>query len=102
MNWVDAVIVFLIITAAFRGWRAGLIELTLTFAGFISGLVLGSWLISQILPNFSNQLAKVFTISLTELVLALLMTEAGRRAAQKIKPKAIRWKLGGLNDSAGS
>lgn len=102
MNWVDALIIVLLIAAIIRGWHAGLIELALTFAGFISGLVFGSWLITQIAPHFSSQLSKVFTVALTELALALFMTEVCRRLAQRIKPRAIKWKLGGLNDSAGS
>lgn len=102
MNWVDAVIIVLIIAAIIRGWHAGVIDLALTFAGFIAGLLLGSWLMTEIAPRFSSQLIKVFAVTLTELVLALMMAEAGRRIAQRIKPHAARWKLGGLNDSAGS
>lgn len=102
MNWVDALIILMMIAAVIRGWHAGLIELALTFAGFISGLVLGSLLVTYFVPHFSSQLTKVFTISLTELILALLMTEAGRQIAHRIRPHAIKWKLSGLNDSAGS
>ncbi len=99
---MDAVIIFMMITAVIRGWHAGLIELALTFAGFIAGLVLGSWLVAQVAPHFSNQLTKAVTVSLVELAFALAMTEVGRQIARRIKPHAIRWKLGGVNDSAGS
>ena len=102
MNWVDTVIIVFLVAAGIRGWHAGLIELTLTFTGFISGLLLGSWIVRQAVPHFDSELAKVFTLLLTELLFALLFTEAGSRLARRIKPHAKRWKLGGLNDSFGS
>ena len=102
MNWVDAVIIVLMIAAIARGWHAGLIELALTFAGFLIGLVLGSWLISHIAPHFSSQLTKLLAVLLAMLFFAFVLTEAGRQIAHRLKPHAVRWKLGSVNNSAGS
>lgn len=99
---MDAVIIVLIVAAVIRGWHAGLIELALTFAGFLLGLLFGSWLISQIAPHLSNQLAKILIVPMTMLFFALGLTEAGRQLAHRLKPHAIRLKLGNVNNSAGS
>lgn len=99
---MDVVIIVLIVAAVIRGWHAGLIELALTFAGFLLGLLFGSWLISQIAPHLSNQLAKILIVPMMMLFFALGLTEAGRQLAHRLKPHAVRLKLGNVNNSAGS
>jgi len=102
MNWVDLVIIILILATIIRGWRAGLIQQVLVFVGFMSGLLIGSLLVTLIVPRFPNQLTKVFTLLLVELSLAFVLVVVARRISRRIKVRSLNLPLNGINNSFGS
>lgn len=53
-NWIDVVIVLLLVGAIFIGLRVGFFRLLLTVTGFFVGLFVGGWLLPHILP-FKNR-----------------------------------------------
>ena len=50
MNWVDIVILVLVIGLGFMGWRNGVIRLVFTLIGGIVGLVLAGQLFDDLAP----------------------------------------------------
>mgnify|MGYP002639976439 CR=1 FL=1 len=62
MNWVDIVIVLLVLGLGFMGWRNGVIKLIFTLIGGIIGLVLAGQLweqVADLLPIDNESFAKI-------------------------------------------
>ena len=47
MNWLDIVIIVVVATAAFSGWRVGIVKAMVTFVGMVAGVYLASVFHSQ-------------------------------------------------------
>lgn len=67
LNWVDFIIVALLIAAAIQGIRAGLIEI-FVIGGFFSGLFLGGWLFPHLLPIHDRTLLTLVNANLVLLL----------------------------------
>jgi len=65
MNWADVVIVLIALGAALRGYRVGLVRQLGSTAGFIAGMLLGSWwggvLASGVQSSSDKSLLSLFT-----------------------------------------
>ena len=72
LNWVDLIIVVLLIAAAIQGIRAGLVEF-FVIGGFFGGLFLGGWLFPHLLPIYDRTL---LTLVNANLVLLLAVSAA--------------------------
>jgi S1-C subfamily serine protease len=102
MNLADLVIILLLVTAVFRGTEAGLLRILLSSAGFISGLLLGSWIARQIATHYSSPLTKLMIIILVEFGLAVLLAAAGELLAIKLGRYTERWRLAKANRVLGA
>jgi S1-C subfamily serine protease len=101
MNWVDLLIIIFLFSAIARGIQTGWLQLFLSSAGFIIGLLLGSWIAKHIAVHLSGQLSKLIVILTIELGLALLFFIGGEILAHRLKNHAIRLHLGKANEIAG-
>ena len=101
MNWVDLIIILLLISAIFTGLRAGLLQLVLSAAGFIAGLLAGSWVARQAAPHFANPLGKLLVVLVIEFGLALLLAGVGELLSLRLRRRAIRLHLDSVNRAAG-
>jgi S1-C subfamily serine protease len=102
VNLVDLLIIVLLLAAIIRGSQAGLLRLVFTSVGFISGLLLGSWIAPKIAANYSSQLTKLLIIILTEFGLAIMLAGVGEVAARRLAPYADRLKLAKANQILGA
>lgn len=102
MNWVDLIIILLAVGAVFRGLRFGLLQLMLSSAGFIGGLLLGSWLAKKIALHTASPGSKLLIILLIELFLAFALSIAGELAGMRLSGKVHKWRLGGFDKAFGA
>jgi len=82
INWVDFVIVALLIVAAIQGIRAGLVEI-FVIGGFFSGLFVGGWLFPHLLPIRDRTLLTLVNANLV-LLLAVFAAVKGFDLGQKL------------------
>mgnify|MGYP001791784426 FL=1 len=102
MNLVDFIIIVFLLSAVVRGIRAGLMQLLLSSAGFVIGLLLGSQAAGWIAPHASNPLAKLIIVLVAELGLAMLFATWGEIAGRHLNNLAGRLHLGRLNQALGA
>ncbi|HEX5448152.1 MAG TPA: MarP family serine protease, partial [Candidatus Saccharimonadales bacterium] len=102
MNWVDLVIILLLISAIFTGLRAGLLQLVFSAAGFIAGLIAGSWIARYAVSHFSNPLTKLLLVLVIEFGLAILLAGVGELISLRLRRRATRLHLDGANRTAGA
>lgn len=73
---VDLLLVVMIVLAAVSGWRQGLVTSALAAVGWLSGLVVGLWLVPIVLAEFSSLprtgTRAALVVVLSSLVLALI------------------------------
>jgi S1-C subfamily serine protease len=98
---VDILIIIMIFSAVARGIQSGWLQLFLSSLGFIIGLVAGSWAAKYLAEQFSSPTVKLMVVIGLEFGLALFLFGVGEIAAHRLKPHAIRLKLGKLNEIAG-
>jgi S1-C subfamily serine protease len=101
VNWVDLIVLILLAFAVIRGIRAGWLQLFLSTAGFIIGLLIGSWIAKLVAEHLSGPLSKLIVILTIEFGLALSLFAAGQYAAHRLKIHADRLKLGKVNEIGG-
>jgi S1-C subfamily serine protease len=101
MNWVDLLILIILVSAVARGVKAGWLQLFLSSAGFIIGLLAGSWAARFLAQQFSSPLVKLIVILSLEFGLAFLLFGLGEMLAHRLKAHAVRLKLGKANEIAG-
>jgi S1-C subfamily serine protease len=101
MNWVDVVIILLLASAITRGVQTGWLQLFLSSIGFMLGLLGGSWAAKHLAEQFSSPTVKLTVVLTLEFGLALLLFGVGEIAALRLKPHALRLRLGKLNEVAG-
>jgi S1-C subfamily serine protease len=101
MNWVDLVVILLLASAIARGLQTGWLQLFLSSIGFILGLLGGSWAAKHLAEQFSSPTVKLTVVLTLEFGLALLLFGVGEIAALRLKPHALRLRLGKLNEIAG-
>jgi S1-C subfamily serine protease len=101
MNWVDLLIMIFLASAVIRGIQAGWLQLFLSSAGFIIGLLGGSWAAKYLAAQFSSPLTKLIVVLFLEFGLALLLFGFGEMLAHRLKIHAVRLRLGKVNEIAG-
>ncbi|MGH7157403.1 MAG: MarP family serine protease, partial [Candidatus Saccharimonadales bacterium] len=102
VNWVDLVIIVLLLSAIARGIQAGLLQLFLSSAGFITGLLIGSWAARHLALHFSSPFSKLIIILVVEFGLALLLASLGEVLSLRLKNRAIKLHLGRANEVLGA
>lgn len=102
MSLVDVLIILLLIAAISRGIQAGMLQLIFSSAGFIGGLLLGSWLAKSLAVHSADPYTKLFIVLTTELVLASLFAAVGELAGFYLNRYAIKLHLGKINQALGA
>ena len=82
LNWVDLIIVALLIAAAIQGIRAGLVEI-FVIGGFFGGLFLGGWLFPHLIPIHDRTLLTLVNANLV-LLLAVFSAVKGFDLGHKL------------------
>ncbi|MDB5171080.1 MAG: serine protease [Candidatus Saccharibacteria bacterium] len=81
-NWIDLIIVALLVGAAIQGIRAGLVEFFVV-GGFFTGLFLGGWLFPHLLPIDDRTLLTLVNVNLV-LLLATFAAVKGYDIGRKL------------------
>lgn len=102
MNVVDLFIIVFLIFAVVRGLRTGLMQLFLSSAGFVGGLLLGTQVASWLAPQTSNPLFRLFIVLLVEFGLASFFAYLGEMAGLYLNRVAGKLRLRGLNQALGA
>jgi S1-C subfamily serine protease len=102
MNWVDLLILFLLASVIVRGMRIGLLQLLLSSVGFITGLLIGSWIAVHLAANLATPASKLLLILIIEFGLAFALGAAGELAGFKLKIYAKKWGLDKVNAYMGA
>lgn len=94
MNWVDIVIIVLVLGLGLIGWRSGVIKIAFTLVGGIVGLVLAGRLWNDVadqLPIDNESFAKIAAFVLILVIVSLLAWIAGRILKVFLKLLLLRW-----------
>ena len=102
MDFLDLIIVVLLGLAVARGMRGGLAQLFLSSAGFVGGLLLGSWAARHIAIHSANPSTKLIIILGIELGAAIVLSLLGEMAGMAIGARAVRFHLARLNQVLGA
>jgi len=102
MNFVDGIIIVLVIIALLRGMRFGFLRLLLSSFGFLLGLFAGFWLAKFSTKSVINETTKLILSLGIELTLALALSSIGEVTGIKLSKKAKRWHLDRVNTWLGS
>ncbi|HSX53290.1 MAG TPA: MarP family serine protease [Patescibacteria group bacterium] len=102
MNFVDVLIILLLIGAIFRGMNSGLLRLMLSSVGFIIGLVLGFWIAKFTARYISGDTLRALYIVSLELILALSFSTLGEFVGIRLSMLAKRFHLDRANRLLGS
>jgi len=99
---LDLIIVVVLGFGVIRGMRAGLAQLFLSSAGFVGGLLLGSWAARHVAIQGANPSTKLIVILCIELGAALFFSLVGDKAGLAISARAVRPHLIRLNQVLGA
>jgi S1-C subfamily serine protease len=102
VDLLDLIIVVLLGLAVARGMRSGLAQLFLSSAGFVGGLLLGSWAARHVAIQGASPSTKLIVILGIELGAALILSLVGERAGMAISARAARLHLIRLNQVLGA
>lgn len=94
MNFLDVIIVLLIISALYRGYELGLTRQLFSSIGFIFGLFLGSFLERYTIHLGQTPVSRSLIALMTTLGLAFFFLGIGEQAGVRLKDKVIGWRLG--------
>lgn len=100
MNWVDLVIILLVISSAVNGVYRGAAVQLLSFGGFWGGLLLGAFLAPAIADLFGGSGAKAVVSLVTVFGMASLLGAVGQAAGVRIWGRLQRSRLR-VADAAG-
>ncbi|MGH8989396.1 MAG: CvpA family protein, partial [Acidimicrobiales bacterium] len=101
MDWVDAVVVVLLILAALHGLRVGALVQVLSLGGFLLGVVVGALLADVVAPAVRTPQAKTAVALALILGLGLLFGVLGRLVGTWSHLTARRLHLGPIDSVAG-
>jgi uncharacterized membrane protein required for colicin V production len=102
MDWLDLLIIFVLITAIGRGLRFGFLQLALSFTGFVVGILLGSWIASSLIGTAGDPLTKVMLIIAIELFAAFSLSFGGEVLGVYLSKHIHKIKAGGVNQALGA
>lgn len=92
MNAVDIIILLLVLAAVRRGANAGFVRL-FSYAGGISGVLIGAWLAPRLVGGITEQLYRFLTIIFIELLFASLLSAAFKLSALNLEPFVHKWRI---------
>jgi S1-C subfamily serine protease len=102
MNWVDAVLVLLCISAVYRGRDIGLVQQVFSTIGFFGGLFLGAILQSYTVTLAHTQLSRTLITLLTTLGTAFIFLIIGEFVGALIKHRIQKWRVDRVDRGLGS
>lgn len=102
MDWLDIVLIVLVVLAGIHGLRLGALVQVLTFGGFWLGLTLGTVLAATVISSFSTETSKTVVTLVCVLGLALLLGTAGRAVGSAGNAAVRRLRLGPVDAAAGA
>jgi S1-C subfamily serine protease len=94
MNFLDVIIVLLMISALYRGFDLGLTRQLFSSAGFIFGLLIGSFLERFTVNLGQTPIARSLIALMTTLGLAFFFLGIGEQVGVRLKDKVVSWKIG--------
>lgn len=101
MNIVDIVILVLIVGSALHGLRLGALAQISTFAGFIAGIALGTFLAIVEAPRLSSPEPRIAVVMLLVILPAMLFAALGRYAGRRSNSVLKRHHLGAVDSVLG-
>ncbi|HVX22831.1 MAG TPA: MarP family serine protease [Acidimicrobiales bacterium] len=101
MDWVDVVLILVVVAAAVHGLRLGALLQVFTFGGFLLGMVLGMLLSVAIGSSIHSQGVRVAVVLLLVLGLAILFGIGGRVLGSWSTVAARRRHLGSVDSVLG-
>lgn len=104
MNWVDIVVIVLVLGLGLIGWRSGVIKIAFTLVGGIVGLVLAGRLYDDIadqLPIDNESFAKIAAFVLILAVVSIAAWVAGRILKAFLKLLLLGWVDGAAGAAIG-
>lgn len=102
MNWVDLVIILILVVDVIMGLKTGLLELALTFGGLSLGLLAGSRLAQLAAAHMSSPFAKFMAIIIIELGLAASLWLAGMKLSRHLEPRPARFRISKIDEISGA
>jgi S1-C subfamily serine protease len=101
VDWVDIVVVLLLVGAAFHGLRVGALIQVLTLAGFVLGVTIGALLTDVVAPAVHTPSAKAAVALALVIGLGAIFAVLGRVLGSWGNLAAKRFKLGPIDSVAG-
>jgi S1-C subfamily serine protease len=102
MNLVDVIIILLMISALYRGFELGLSRQLFSTIGFLSGLLLGSFLQRYTIQLVDTAIARSLVALMTTMGLAFFFLGVGEQVGLRLKDKVTGWNLGKADGILGS
>lgn len=102
MNFLDIIIIVLAFSALYRGYELGLTRQLFSSAGFILGLLLGSYLQRYTVEFGETSLTRSLIALMTTLGLAFLFLGIGEQVGARLKTKVQKLKIDRLDGWFGS
>jgi S1-C subfamily serine protease len=90
MNAIDVLIIIILVGSLGRGYSLGLVRQAGSTAGFVIGLVAGSWIGSLVMSHETSLLTKALTGLAAALFGGLLCMSAGELLGREVKLKLTR------------
>lgn len=101
VDWVDVVVVVLLLLAAFHGLRVGALIQVLTLAGFVLGVTLGALLTDLVAPSVHTPSAKAAVALALVIGVGMIFGVLGRLVGTWSNVAARRIRLGPVDSAAG-
>ncbi len=101
VDWVDIVVVVLLLLAAVHGLRVGALIQILSLAGFVLGVTIGALLANVVAPSVRTTSARTLVALALVLGLGAIFGILGRMVGARGNVAARRLKLGPLDSVAG-
>jgi S1-C subfamily serine protease len=102
MNLLDIIIIVFVILALYRGFELGLTRQLFSTVGFISGLLLGSYLQRFTVELGDTPVSRSLIALMTTLGLAFLFLAIGEQLGARLKSRVQQWKIDKVDGWFGS
>ncbi len=101
MNWVDVVVIVILVATAIHGLRVGAVVQVLTLVGFAAGVTIGALLTGAVAPLVHGTLARTVVVLALVIGLGVAFSVLGRVVGTMGNLAARRHHLGPLDSAAG-
>ena len=102
MDYLDLLIIVLLISGLIRGLRVGLFQQSLSLVGFFGGLVVGAALARFVVSSSDSQEVSTLIGLLLPLGVAIVVASLGELAGRKLRSLAQRYSFGRFDQVLGS